>query len=889
VAGGDEWPLFGRTDELELVYETLARSRGVVLSGTAGVGKSRLASAVVQEAANRGWQTVSVAAGSETVAVPFAPFAVLLGDDARGDALARFLRAERALTRRGKRVLLFVDDGHQLDEISLAFVRHVLAATDVRVLVTVRSGELVPSTLVSLWQSDVLRRIEVLALAPDETESLVRSVLDGDVDASVVRWIWETTRGNPLFVRELLLDARSRGALADTDGRWTITGAAPGAGSRLQEIVAARVGSLDDDERAAVELVALGEPLEMAMFEQLASAGVVGRLEQRSLLVTRNVRRRITVRLAHPLHGEVVRSTMSTTAARQHRRELIDGLLRTGARRADDDLRLAVWRCEVGDVRDWPALLGAAQQLSLAAKAPFVAGLTTGVTAVNTTSVRHLEQAILLARGAMEGGGSVTAAALLVRLLVQLGRLEEARRVHDALDDLAPDDDGLLAVALLKADIAMYGQGRPDAAMAILERFEADAGPVHRQSARTVRAAFTMLSGDPLEAAELAAAIVADDATGRDDRQTALAVLAGAHAELGQVATGLAVVEAALGDAQPDDSTESLGALILTRCMLLTYGGRLDEAAELMAICRDLAAAGGDDNGVGMFLQILAVVALVSGDATTALAVGDDAARLLVVQDVYGMGRNLLSTRVHAAALLGELDVARALLVELDAHEPRPMMFMADEMRARAWLDVAEGRTTAAVARMEAGAETFGAAGRVLREATMLHDLVRLGQARHAVARLEELAAASDSLVVALQALHARAAVAGDANRLTTVASRWASAGFHLFAAEAAAQAAAVHEHAGRSSSAATAGARSRESLALCPGVSTPALSLAGPAANLTRREKEITGLAAKGLSDREIAEALVVSIRTVNAHLYNAYSKLGIDGRADLPAALGG
>jgi DNA-binding NarL/FixJ family response regulator len=59
------------------------------------------------------------------------------------------------------------------------------------------------------------------------------------------------------------------------------------------------------------------------------------------------------------------------------------------------------------------------------------------------------------------------------------------------------------------------------------------------------------------------------------------------------------------------------------------------------------------------------------------------------------------------------------------------------------------------------------------------------------------------------------------------------------------------------------------------------------PGPTLTRREREIAGLATRGLTDRAIAEVLVVSIRTVETHLYNAYAKLGVTGRADLAAAL--
>jgi len=65
---------------------------------------------------------------------------------------------------------------------------------------------------------------------------------------------------------------------------------------------------------------------------------------------------------------------------------------------------------------------------------------------------------------------------------------------------------------------------------------------------------------------------------------------------------------------------------------------------------------------------------------------------------------------------------------------------------------------------------------------------------------------------------------------------------------------------------------------------------LAAPeTAELTPREREIALLAAAGASSREIAGRLVISVRTVDNHLRNAYRKLGIKGRSDLAEALVG
>jgi DNA-binding CsgD family transcriptional regulator len=57
--------------------------------------------------------------------------------------------------------------------------------------------------------------------------------------------------------------------------------------------------------------------------------------------------------------------------------------------------------------------------------------------------------------------------------------------------------------------------------------------------------------------------------------------------------------------------------------------------------------------------------------------------------------------------------------------------------------------------------------------------------------------------------------------------------------------------------------------------------------ASLTASERRTAGLAADGLSNPEIAQALFVTRKTVEAHLANAYGKLGISSRTELPRAL--
>jgi DNA-binding CsgD family transcriptional regulator len=71
-------------------------------------------------------------------------------------------------------------------------------------------------------------------------------------------------------------------------------------------------------------------------------------------------------------------------------------------------------------------------------------------------------------------------------------------------------------------------------------------------------------------------------------------------------------------------------------------------------------------------------------------------------------------------------------------------------------------------------------------------------------------------------------------------------------------------------------------------GVAAPTRRPDGPLAALTPQEAQIVRLAARGMSNRDIAAQLFLSPRTVGHHLYKAYPKLGILSRGELPALVG-
>lgn len=151
------------------------------------------------------------------------------------------------------------------------------------------------------------------------------------------------------------------------------------------------------------------------------------------------------------------------------------------------------------------------------------------------------------------------------------------------------------------------------------------------------------------------------------------------------------------------------------------------------------------------------------------------------------------------------------------------------------------------------------------------YDAVRLGAAEEVAGRLP-----ADSVF----ARHAEALARGDGAALDRAAEELEDRGFLLFAAEARSQAVRGH----RDPRAARVSRTRAVALARrCQGARTPALAglVLG---ELTARQRQIVTLAAAGLSNREIAERLTLSVRTVGNHLYSAYSRLGTGDRGALP-----
>ncbi|MET9384366.1 LuxR C-terminal-related transcriptional regulator [Streptomyces sp. NPDC002928] len=294
------WPFTGREDELELVRRSLGAGRpGIVVTGAAGCGRTRLATEAV-----RGTDCATVAGTPETRDLPFAAFAHLLPETVSLHRAVQLLSGVR---------LLLVDDAHLLDDASAALVHHLAVHGRTRLLVVATDGAPAPAAVTRLWTSELLPRLVLEPLPREETAQLLVAGVGGPLEPLTVNRLHRLARGDLRLLRELLRAVREQGALTripDTDERaWR--GPVP-VTTTVRERTAPLLDRTCPDERETLDRLAFAEPLpldvdalDLRILERLESDGLIGIDDLGA------------VRLAHPLHGPVLRAAAGRLRARR--------------------------------------------------------------------------------------------------------------------------------------------------------------------------------------------------------------------------------------------------------------------------------------------------------------------------------------------------------------------------------------------------------------------------------------------------------------------------------------------------------------------------------------------------------------------------------------------
>ena len=913
--------LFGRDREVDAVVACLdglaSGPCGLLLEGEAGIGKTALWMAGVAAAAARSYLILSSRPAEAEAALSFAGLGDLLAGTIRSvvtglpppqqhalevallltppagrppahrAVCAAFLGAIRGLAAGGP-VLIAIDDLHWLDPATatvLGYALRRLTAEPVGLLASVRAGhDSAPLTAVGP-RADRLTRLQLGPLPLADFEAVIRASVGGRLSRLTIRRIFETSGGNVFYGCEL---ARALGLL---DAEPPLSEPLP-VPAGLQGVLTARIASLPADVQEVLLTASCLRSPTAALLERASGPSswhAVQSAAAQGLVTIEGA----SVRFTHPLLASAIYSGVAPWQRREAHRTLSmvatnpEELARHQALAADgpdEDVaaalalaaRAAIARGAPGAAAELaelavaytPARLGSASRRRrlAAAEYSFRAGDTSrarqgleAVVADMPSGPRRAEALMLLAKVLLHDAGDPVAVPVLERALAEAAadrRLQA--RIHIGLARTCGFDlrycanhaDIGLALAEQAGDRALARQAQAEKMYAdfMLGRdvrmdppdHPIGGGPERAWSAVEDRG--TTIVGVCLVRADLfdegrrlleSALAAAQDEGDESSLPVLLAHLADLEVWAGnwQAAARYATQSWEAGEHVEHRAWRA--ATLYARALIDAHLGRIDVARTEAADGLAVATAAADDWAVMMLRAALGFAELSAGNSRAAAA-----------------------SLSGAVTLADRIGVAEPAAWRFDANYIEALVSVGDLDRAAerlAWLE-ARGRATGRRWTLATGARCRGLL------------LAARGNTPGALAALDEALVHHEQLAMPFERARTLL-VTGQIQRRArhkAVARRHLDDALAIFA----------------SLPAPTWVARARAELSRI-GLRPPA------PLELTATEERIAALAASGQTNRQVAAALMLSPRTIEANLARAYRKLGVSSRAELGAAM--
>ena len=922
--------LLERAEELETLHDLLDRAKAregalVLIEGPAGIGKTCLMEACAEEAVSRGLGVVRVRGDELVMESSFAGVRELLWQPLDERAVSLDGAAQLAAPvfegqsdgeidrERASAVLhglywlvadladltalvLLIDDAHWLDAASARFVEYLarrIESLPVLLAVALRPGEGSAGPRLAELEELAACVLRPRPLSEDASAVLVRRSLGMRAGEELCRSCHEATSGNPFYLRALATALESEPANRGADAADRVRELGSGAIARSVLMRLARLGH--DCELLAQAAAVLGPGAQLRQAASLAGLGrgpaqaAADQLRSADLLSDEPA-----LSFTHPIVSEAILSELPPS-----RRAMLHS---EAARRLQTD--------------GAPVDRVAAHLLSAE---PYGEAW---VVDTLRTAARHA-----LGQGAPEAAVSYLRRALdeppppeqRLDLMFELGRAEALRPVAQEFDALRralslADDPRRRAEIARELALALFGVLQSSAGRLVLEEELMHAGELDAETVERLEA--SLLGG------------------GIDDLNGMRSVLARAESHLERAARGevrdarllvsLAMIQAVTG--RSAEQAASLARQALADERLLTewlYDGYVSATCALCWSDRFDEAASALDAGIAeaqrrgsapMALQhalMRADAGLRAGDLDVAEDYAEravDLGRQLGAELFGSMWMPVVSLERGEIGVAGEL-VESVPLDEVSLGESPGVILLAQRGRvrvARGDLQPGLGDLLEADRRMSAAAwqlsvltdwvpaatqalvalgrrhEASDLAERELEQARAYGAPRRLGIALSVAGALSSAGPVAVSLHEAVDVLARVGARLEHARALVRVGTRLREAGRREEAREPLSQALDIAHRIGAHALA----EHARDEL-VASGARPRRKALSGPEA-LTPAEFRTARMAAEGLTNRQIAQALFVSTKTIETQLSQAYLKLDIHSRGELARALG-
>jgi len=734
-----------------------------------------------------------------------------------------------------------------------------------KVLLTIRDGEPISAGLQEIWKGGQLDRLDMQPLSRDETTMLVSATLGGSLDPDAARRLWTLTRGNVLYLVNIVEQEISAGRLVQQHGYWTWIGE-PVVPPGLVELIESRFGALPSLVGDVVDALAVGEPLDLALLSRISDPEAVEDAEQRGLITFVHTNNGVEARLAHPLYGEVRRRRAARTRLRRLR-----GLVAAELATSDGgDMRVLVRRATLSldsDLKPDPDLLVRAAQ--------------------GAVWLADLPLADRLADRAIRAGGGSEASIVRSHALVWLSRGEQSNALlaNIPASELSAADHA--RITFLRATTMLWTLADPSGAKKLIDDASQSMAPCSRSCIDAFLTVYWAAMGRPEAARKSAHDLVSDQLPALAGAASAWAIVV-ASGDAGRITEAIAAAEAGYTVATCSfDAAYMRFPIADVHIGALVLSGWVTEASVAAEQLRKQAA---DLPGAAQLFSngISGRAALAAGRLDSACSLLAPVVELLSASgEANGVAYFYLLQHTIALAMRGQRDEAAAAVATLEKLR-HPSWRCLDYQRAiaHAWVVAGQGAVSEAITLSLSAAETTRANGQFAAEVICLQTATQFGD-HSSAPRLRELTAIVEGPRAGLAARFAAGLRDGDGAELAAVSEEFERMGDLLAALDAAAHAALAYRRQGLRGSAYTRSTRAEALADQCGGAFTPALRRAAETLPLTDREREIVMLIGDGLPNRAVAARLNLSVRTVEGHIYRAMAKTGATSREELAAML--
>ncbi len=843
---------------------------GIVIRGSAGVGKSRLAREALGAAESGGWQTHWIVGTSAARNLPLGALTAWL-EPSVTDTLRLVRGVIDELTSHPAGVSLAtnvigVDDVHLLDELSTFVLHQIAERRTAKLVLTIRDGDPVATATHELLKVDGLAQLVLAPLTHEDTVTLLKQTLGGALDPALCDAMWNLTRGNVLYLRNIVEHEIAEGRLRQERGRWRWGGAAV-LPLGLVEMVESRVGDLPGTVSDVIDTLAVGEPIELAALQRISDALAIEDADRRGLITLSTIDDKVEVRLAHPIYGEARRRHAPATTLRRLRGLVVTELSKT---EAPDDVgtlvRCAVLSLESNLDPDPDLLLKAAR---------------------GALRLADLPLAGRLADAAIGAGAGADANFVLAHVYSFLSRADDAVAVLAACPQDQLSDHEKARLAFLRSHAMLFSRQGPAEAKRLVDDAAAATPPHARACIDAFLALYWAVMGEPVLAIDVADRFELLELPAVIGSGTAMA-LSVAYGDMGRTEDAIATAKIGMAITEGEFDAAQMRFIVADGHIgALLQSGLVAEARHL---ADELHRSASDLPGAAKLFTAgqSGMVALAEGHLSTAHSLLEPVVDAhLSGGDATGWGYRYQLPYTVTLAKLGRVAEACSALSTLSEHRHPTWRYLDWEYElACGWVAAAEGATSKAITTFLEAAHTAGTKHQLAPEVICLQSAVQLGD-RTCAERLHELKGLVEGPRATAAARLASAVQVKDGDELAASSSDFEDLGDLVAATDAAAHAAAAYRRQGRRGSGHSWAQRALSLASECGGAITPALMASAQPLPFTEREREIIALTGEGKTSREIAQILSLSIRTIEGHLYRAMHKVGVHTREELAQVL--